>query len=53
MVAKKVVKPKKEIKVEPVKEQVQKVVYEGPQCACGNPVAPGQTYVCKNHMRTN
>lgn len=24
------------------------------QCdVCGNPVAPGQTWVCKDHIRTN
>lgn len=24
---------------------------EGPTCHCGKPVAPGQTYVCLEHIR--
>lgn len=49
MAVKKVAKP------EPVVEKpVEKpVVNDGIiRCECGEPVAPGQTYVCKGHIRS-
>jgi hypothetical protein len=40
------------VKVEaPIVEQT--LVPEGPLCACGKSVAPGQSAVCKDHIRTN
>jgi hypothetical protein len=29
------------------------VTDESPRCACGKPIAPGQTFVCREHIRTN
>lgn len=37
------------------KEEKKQEVLEptGPLCACGQPVAPGQNEVCKDHIRAN
>lgn len=47
--------PKKVIeKAKPKHEEkpaVVEVATEGPTCACGKPVAPGQSAVCKDHIR--
>lgn len=47
-------KPKKE-KAEKVVEAVvapqTEAPVEGPVCECGKPVAPGQNYVCADHIR--
>lgn len=58
MAVSKKAEPKKVVKkvVEPVVESPkleEKPKYEGPVCECGEPVAPGQTYVCQKHMRWN
>lgn len=62
-VSKKTIKPEPRLKPkevvadktpEPKLPQPQKVTHEGPVCVeCGEPVAPGQTYVCVKHQRSN
>lgn len=67
MPAKKIVKKPvkhlfKKIELKPAKQAEKKIVLEPPAtapkptentCACGAPLAPGQTYVCKDHIRKN
>jgi hypothetical protein len=33
-------------------EKAIQTVYDGPKCECGEPVAPGQNYVCRKHIRS-
>lgn len=52
MAIKKAVKRILSKKPAPVVEVIPPVS-TGPLCECGKPVAEGQTYVCKDHIRSS
>lgn len=46
-------KPESEIAPVPEAQKAKQPFGPGQCDVCGNPVAPGQTWVCKDHIRTN